>query len=133
MRESAFLARYILDFACSLAAPGVTTDDIDALTHDEIIKRNAYPSPLRYSGFPKSICTSVNEIACHGIPDNRPLVDGDTLKIDISVFLNGYHGDNCATIIVGDKKAEDQIKLINATIESLDRAISVCGPGVYVH
>ena len=130
MRESAFLARYILDFALTLAVPGVTTDDIDALTHDEIIKHNAYPSPLRYSGFPKSICTSVNEIACHGIPDNRPLIDGDTLKIDISVFLNGYHGDNCATIIVGDNNPDDQLKLINATIESLDKAISVCGPGV---
>lgn len=130
MRDAAFLARQILDFACALATPGVSTDQIDAITHDEIIRCGAYPSPLRYCGFPKSICTSVNEIACHGIPDDRPLAAGDVLKIDISVYLNGFHGDNCATLIVGDKLDDDDVILMNTTEEALRKAISVCGPGV---
>lgn len=97
LREAGRLARKMLDFANSLVVPGVSTDHIDKLVHDEIVKHGAYPSPLNYAGFPKSICTSVNEVVCHGIPDSRVLVNGDMISIDVSVYLNGFHGDNCGT------------------------------------
>ena len=95
LREAGQLARRMLDYANSLAAPGVTTDYIDAMVFKEIVRNGAYPSPLNYAGFPKSICTSVNEVICHGIPDDRPLEEGDLLSIDVSLFYNGFHGDNC--------------------------------------
>jgi methionyl aminopeptidase len=87
----------------------ITTDDIDALVHERIISYGAYPSPLNYSGFPKSVCTSVNEVICHGIPDtNRVLQYGDVVSIDVSCYVNQVHGDNCATIIVGDYQHQQQ-------------------------
>jgi methionyl aminopeptidase len=122
----------MLDYACTLAVAGATTDDIDRLTHEAIVKAGAYPSPLRYATFPKSICTSVNEIVCHGIPDDRPLALGDMLKIDVSLFFNGLHGDNCATVMVGgdsSTRPEDRV-LIDATRDALNKAIEICGPGV---
>ena len=131
-RKSAQLARRMLDFACALALkPGVTTDDIDRLTHEEIIKHGAYPSPINYRGFPKAICTSVNEVVCHGIPDKRPLVEGDVVSIDVSLFLGGMHGDNCATVMCGEGDEAGHSR-IRATQEALDTAVSVCGPGVCI-
>jgi methionine aminopeptidase len=106
MRHAARLARRVLDLACSLAQPGVITDDIDTAVHNAIIAAGAYPSPLNYVGFPKSLCSSINEIICHGIPDRRPLQLGDVVSFDVSNFLNGVHGDNCATVIVGDHAPE---------------------------
>ena len=103
MRQAARLARRALDLACSIAKPGMTTDAIDTVVHNALIEAGAYPSPLNYSGFPKSLCSSVNEVVCHGIPDTRPLQFGDIVSFDVSCFLNGVHGDNCATIIVGDE------------------------------
>jgi hypothetical protein len=128
IRKAARLARKALEYGLSVAQPGLSTDAIDRLVHDEIIKHGAYPSPLNYAGFPKSICTSVNEVVCHGIPDSRVLKDGDILSIDVSLYLNGYHGDNCGTVVVGksDPKLED---LIQATKDSVDKAIAVCKPG----
>lgn len=105
LRTSGKLARKILDFANSLAKVGMTTEEIDILTHEEIVKHGAYPSPINYHGFPKAICSSVNEVACHGIPDSRKLMNGDMLSIDISLYFDGYHGDNCGTVIVGDGDA----------------------------
>ena len=102
MKAAAKLARRTLDLACSLAQPGVTTDEIDTHVHEAIIAAGAYPSPLNYAGFPKSLCSSINEVICHGIPDERPLEFGDVVSFDVSCFLNGVHGDNCATVIVGD-------------------------------
>lgn len=113
MREAARLARSALDYACQIVTNTVrsgqclTTDEVDAAVHDYLVQHQAYPSPLNYSGFPKSICASVNEIICHGIPDTRPLQFGDVLSLDVSCFLNGVHGDNCATIIVGDCNDDD--------------------------
>ncbi|KAF8756789.1 hypothetical protein HU200_011046 [Digitaria exilis] len=78
--------------------PGITTDEIDKAVHQMIIDNGAYPSPLGYCGYPKSVCTSVNECICHGIPDSRPLEDGDIINIDVTVYLNGYHGDTSANI-----------------------------------
>ncbi|CAI5711760.1 unnamed protein product [Peronospora destructor] len=93
LRAACALARDIREFAKPLCQPGATTEDIDCLVHEEIVRRGAYPTPLNYGGFPKALCSSVNEIVVHGIPDSRPLVDGDIVNIDISVFLDGFHGD----------------------------------------
>ncbi|KAL7544479.1 hypothetical protein ACHAWF_007862 [Thalassiosira exigua] len=104
MRAAARLARRLLDLACSpsVASPGVTTEAIDDVIRGEALRRGAYPSPLNYVGFPKSLCSSVNEVICHGIPDSRPLELGDIVSFDVSCYLGGVHGDNCGTIVVGD-------------------------------
>ena len=131
-KVSAQLARRMLDFACSLALkPGITTEEIDRLTHEEIVKHGAYPSPINYRGFPKAICTSVNDVVCHGIPDSRELVKGDVVSIDVSLYLNGMHGDNCATVMC-DQGDEAGYRLIDATKEALDKAVAVCGPGACI-
>ena len=100
MRAAGRVAAGALRAAGALAAPGVATDDIDAAVHDYVIARGAYPSPLRYGGFPKSCCTSVNECACHGVPDGRQLVEGDVINVDVTAFVNGYHADTNATFYV---------------------------------
>jgi len=102
IREACKIGREVLDIAGLGVKAGVTTDSIDAIVHEETVKRNAYPSPLNYYEFPKSVCTSVNEVICHGIPDFRPLEDGDIVNIDISVFYNGYHADLNETFFVGN-------------------------------
>ena len=84
----------------------MTTDELDAVGHEFVISRGAYPSTLGYKGFPKSLCTSVNEVICHGIPDARPLADGDIVKIDITAFIGGVHGDTCATFYAGTPSTE---------------------------
>lgn len=129
IRKSAKLARKMLDFANSLVQAGVTTEEIDVLTHKEIVAHGAYPSPVNYCGFPKAICTSVNEVTCHGIPDDRKLVEGDMISIDVSLFLDGFHGDNCGTVFVGKCDDKRSIALVSATQEALDSAIAACGPG----
>lgn len=97
MSKAARIARRCLDLACSLVKPSVTTDEIDKAVHKAILAEGAYPSPLNYSGFPKSMCSSVNEIICHGIPDSRPLQYGDVVSFDVSCYIGGVHGDNCGT------------------------------------
>jgi len=155
MRTAARLARRVLDYACSLAQPGVLTDDIDTAVHEAIVSAGAYPSPLNYANFPKSLCSSINEVICHGIPDKRPLQRGDIVSFDVSCFIGGVHGDNCATVIVGDEQEVDEIgtdwrgvpyrahwpspeeealmrsgrRLVHATRESLYAAIEAIGPG----
>lgn len=129
MRASGRLAAQVLQYAGTLVKPGITTDEIDRAVHQMIIDNGAYPSPLGYGGFPKSVCTSVNECICHGIPDSRALEDGDIVNIDVTVYLNGYHGDTSATFTVGDVD-QNAIKLIQVTKECLDKAISLCAPGV---
>ena len=131
MRAAGQLASAALDKACSLAAPGVTADEIDAQVHDAIVAWGAYPAPLNYRGFPKSICASVNDVICHGIPDTTPLQAGDVVSFDVSVYLNGVFGDNCATVCVGDDDTIDEGArvLVRAAEEALDAAVAVCGPG----
>jgi len=103
LREAGRLARTMLEYACSLAIPGIHTDEINTKVHHAILQLGAYPSPLNYAGFPKSICTSINEVICHGIPHaTHVLQSGDVVKFDVSCFYQGVHGDNCATVIVGD-------------------------------
>lgn len=183
MRNAAQLARDALDLACTFAEPGVSTDDIDNFVHEFIIANRAYPSPLNYAGFPGSMCSSINEVICHGIPDTRSLQRGDVVSFDVryengsysglqevwfvfsscllffiptgSCFLNGVHGDNCATVIVGDSQLEDTAgmdwrgvpyrskfesedeqahfeearRLVQTTYDSLYAAIEMCRPG----
>lgn len=104
MKTAAQLARKLLDYVChpSVAKVGRTTEEIDRLLHQAVLDRGAYPSPLNYAQFPKSVCSSINEVVCHGIPDSRPLEFGDVVSFDVSCYVGGVHGDNCATVIVGD-------------------------------
>ena len=101
MRVAGAIARDVLAETGAAVAPGVTTDELDRVSHEAHIARNVYPSPLGYKGFPKSVCTSVNEVICHGIPDDRPLADGDIVNIDVTVYVDGVHGDTNATFGVG--------------------------------
>jgi methionyl aminopeptidase len=130
MREACRLAREVLDIAVRMANPGVTTEAIDNGVHQACIERNCYPSPLNYYGFPKSCCTSVNEVICHGIPDCRPLEDGDILNIDITVYHNGYHGDLNETHVIGTTVDEGSKKLIRSAHDSMWAAIRMVKPGV---
>lgn len=108
--------------------PGVTTDELDRIGHEFLIENGAYPSALQYRGFPKSICTSVNEVICHGIPDNTVLQEGDIVNIDITAYKDGFHGDSNQTFLVGQVKEEVQL-LVERTRESLNRAIAAVAPG----
>jgi methionyl aminopeptidase len=109
-------------------APGITTDELDRIGHDFLIAHGAYPSTLGYKGFPKSLCTSVNEVICHGIPDDRPLHDGDVVKVDITAFVGGVHGDTCATFYAGEP--DEEVKnLGERTREAMLRGIRAVRPG----
>lgn len=131
MRRTGAAAAEILLATAELVRPGVTTDEIDRLVHDLSIKADGYPSPLNYRGYPKSVCTSVNEVICHGIPDSRPLRDGDIVNIDVTLYREGVHGDNSATFLVGDV-APESIALVRVTLESLDLAIAALGANAMV-
>jgi methionyl aminopeptidase len=129
MRRAGRLAAETLDFITPHVAPGVTTGALDRLCHDFIVGRGAIPAPLGYRGFPKSICTSVNHVVCHGIPDERKvLVDGDILNIDITVVLDGWHGDTSRMFTVGDVGVKAR-KLIDVTYEAMMRGIAAVKPG----
>ncbi|KAG7097552.1 hypothetical protein E1B28_004890 [Marasmius oreades] len=128
LRKSAGLAREVREFSGTLVKAGVTTNEIDGAIHEYILSRGAYPSPLHYRGFPKSCCTSVNNIIAHGIPDGRPLEDGDIVNIDITVYLNGYHGDTSQTWLVGDVDHPGRV-LCEITTEAVQAGIDACGPG----
>jgi len=128
MRKAGQAAAEVLALAGAAVAPGVTTDDLDALVHAECIARGAYPSPLNYRCFPKSVCTSVNEVICHGIPDDRPLQEGDIVNVDVTVYLNGVHGDTNATFLVGTVD-EASRRLVRVTWKCLELAIGAVRPG----
>ncbi|KAJ6541778.1 methionyl aminopeptidase [Mycena capillaripes] len=129
LRAAATLARNVREFAGTLVkVANVTTNEIDAAVHDYIIAHSAYPSPLLYSGFPRSCCTSVNNVLAHGIPNDRPLEDGDMVCIDVTVYLDGYHGDTAQTFLVGEVDKDGQ-ELAKATNEALEAGINACGPG----
>ncbi|KAG6854304.1 hypothetical protein C0991_008199 [Blastosporella zonata] len=128
MRTACRLGREVLDLAASHIRPGITTDELDEIVHQATIERNAYPSPLNYRNFPKSVCTSVNEVICHGIPDQRKLREGDIINIDVSLYFEGYHADLNATYPVGEID-EDSKKLIRTARSCLDESIKICKPG----
>ncbi|KAM6268938.1 methionine aminopeptidase 1D, mitochondrial isoform 1-T1 [Porphyrio hochstetteri] len=128
LRQACQLARRVLLLAGKGLKVGMTTEEIDSIVHHEIIRQNAYPSPLGYGGFPKSVCTSVNNVVCHGIPDSRPLQDGDIINIDVTVYYNGYHGDTSETFLVGNVDKSGQ-KLVEIARKCRDEAIAACRPG----
>jgi len=108
--------------------PGVTTDALDRIGHEFLCDHGAYPSTLGYKGFPKSLCTSVNEVVCHGIPDSTVLTDGDIVNVDITAYVGGVHGDTDATFLVGDVDEESRL-LVERTHEAMMRAIKAVAPG----
>ena len=124
MRVSCKLGREVLDEAARVCDVGVTTDEIDRIVHEACIERDCYPSPLNYYNFPKSCCTSVNEVICHGIPDMRPLEDGDICNVDVTVYHRGFHGDLNETFFVGNV-AQEKKKLVQVTYEALYKAIDI--------
>ncbi|DBA68002.1 TPA: hypothetical protein ACH3X2_014034 [Trebouxia sp. C0005] len=128
MRAACKLARQILDKAHAAVKPGVTTDEIDHVVHEATISAGAYPSPLNYFHFPKSVCTSVNEVICHGIPDKRPLEDGDIVNVDVTAYYKGYHGDLNETYVVGQVDDASK-KLIKAAHDCLQKAMAEVKPG----
>lgn len=109
-------------------APGVTTDELDAVGHEFLLDHGAYPSTLGYRGFPKSLCTSLNEVICHGIPDSTLVEDGDIVNIDITAYIGGVHGDTNATFLAGDVDEESRL-LVERTREALARGIKAVAPG----
>ena len=129
MRVAGAAAAEILRRAGEMVRPGITTDEIDIFVHDLTIEMGGYPSPLNYHNYPKSVCTSVNEVICHGIPDSRVLEDGDIIDIDVTIYLNGVHGDTNASFAVGTISEEDK-KLIKVTEECMWLGIEAVRPGV---
>ncbi len=112
--------------------PGITTDELDRIGHDAMVGAGAYPSTLNYRGYPKSLCTSVNEVICHGIPDSRALVDGDMVNIDVTAFIGGVHGDTSATFLVGEVDPTS-VRLARAARDAMHKGIEAVGPGAHVY
>jgi len=128
MRVAGQLAAQALETVAAQIAPGVTTDELDRVGHEFLCDHGAYPSTLGYKGFPKSLCTSLNEVICHGIPDDTVLTDGDIVNIDITAFIGGVHGDTDATYFVGQVDEESQL-LVERTHEAMMRGIRAVAPG----
>jgi len=131
MRESAELAAEVLLMIEPYVKPGVTTNRLNDLCHDLIVSRSAVPSPLGYKGFPKSICSSINNEICHGIPSDRKLRNGDIVNLDITTYLNGFHGDTSKTIHVGSPRPKSN-RLVETCREALQKAIDVVRPGAHL-
>jgi methionyl aminopeptidase len=128
MRRAGKAAAKVLELTGAAVRPGITTDELDAIAHEAYIQLGGYPSTLNYHGYLKSMCTSVNEVICHGIPDSRPLEEGDIVNLDITIFLDGVHGDCSATYFVG-KVDPDSERLVRVTKECLDLGIAAVKPG----
>jgi len=128
IRASGGVAARAVELVGAAIRPGVTTDQLDAIAHEYLISEGAYPSTLGYRGYPASICTSVNEVICHGIPDDTVLLDGDIVNVDITAYREGMHGDLNATFPVGEVSAE-AAALIERTREAMNRGIRAVAPG----
>jgi methionyl aminopeptidase len=128
IRESGTIAAQAIEAVGAAVRPGVTTEELDGIAHELIIAHGAYPSTLGYRGFPKSSCTSLNEVVCHGIPDDTVLVDGDIINIDITAYKNGVHGDLNKTFVVGTAP-QPVIDLVDRTREAMMRGIKAVAPG----
>ncbi len=129
MKKSGNLAAQVLDFITDYVKPGVSTNTLNDLCHNFIISAGAIPAPLNYKGFPKSICTSVNHVVCHGIPNDKPLKDGDIINIDVTVIVDGWYGDTSRMYYVGNVGIK-QKRLIQVTYEAMMQAIEMIKPGV---
>ncbi len=128
LRRAGRFAADCLDAVVPLARPGVTTQEIDDFVHDFALKGGALPATLNYRGYNKSVCTSINHVVCHGIPDDRPLKDGDIVNIDVTFVVDGWHGDSSRMYLVGDVKRA-AARLVDVTYESLLRGIAQVKPG----
>jgi methionyl aminopeptidase len=128
IRAAGKLAAQAIELAGSQITPGMSTDELDVIVHKFLVSNGAYPSTLGYRGFPKSCCTSVNEIICHGIPDDLEIREGDIVNIDVTAYLDGFHGDSNVTFKVGQVSEEVSL-LVDRTKEALDRAIASVMPG----
>jgi methionyl aminopeptidase len=132
MRISGRLAAQTLDMIGAHVKPGVSTEELNTLCHDFIVSHGAYPAPLNYKGFPKSICTSVNAVVCHGIPNKKEILqDGDIVNIDVTALLNGFHGDTNRTYYVGTPSDEAR-QLVEFTEQVLHEAIAIVKPGIRI-
>jgi methionyl aminopeptidase len=131
MRRAGRLAAETLDFVTPHVKPGVTTEELDRLCHDFIVARDAIPAPLNYRGFPKSICTSINHVVCHGIPGERRLHDGDIVNIDVTVILDGWHGDTSRMYILGNAGVKGR-RLTDVTFDAMWRGIEAVRPGASI-
>jgi methionyl aminopeptidase len=136
MRQAGVLGREVLDIAALAVRPGVRCDEIDTIVHEACLNRRCYPSPLNYMRFPKSVCTSVNEVICHGVPDSYELQRGDIINIDVTVYHEGYHADLNETYFVGGREAVAEqeegaasLRLVQTAYECLFRAIELVKPG----
>jgi methionyl aminopeptidase len=128
MRVAGRIAAQATQLGGEHCRPGVTTDEIDRVVHEFLVDHGAYPSTLGYKGFPKSCCTSLNEVICHGIPDSTVIQDGDIINIDVTAYIDGVHGDTDATFCVGDVSEEARL-LVERTYEATMRGIKACAPG----
>lgn len=128
IRKASKLAAQALELVLGSVKPGMTTDELDRIGHEFLVSNNAYPSTLGYRGFPKSLCSSLNEVVCHGIPDDTVLEEGDLVNIDISAFIDGVHGDTNGTVVVGNA-SEELGALVTRTKEAMHRGINAALPG----
>lgn len=128
MRAAGKLAARALQEVGAHVRPGITTDELDRIGHEYLVDHGAYPSTLGYRGYPKSLCASLNEVICHGIPDSTVIADGDIVNIDITAYLDGVHGDTNATFFAGEVSEEARL-LVERTHEATMRAIKICAPG----
>ncbi|CAK0908974.1 unnamed protein product, partial [Prorocentrum cordatum] len=128
MRKAGRLASAALDLAGEMIVPGRTTEEMDRELHRFMVDNGAYPSDLQYKGFPKSVMISVNEVICHGIPDDREMQSGDLVNVDITLYLNGFHADTARTWVCGQGDP-DGIRLVDATREALQAAVACCRDG----
>ena len=128
IRAAGKIAAQAIQLVGAACKPGVTTDELDRIGHEFLISQGAYPSTLGYRGFPKSLCSSINEVICHGIPDDTVLQDGDIINIDITAFKDGFHGDSNVTFMVGDVAPETRL-LVERTHEAMMRGINAALPG----
>jgi methionyl aminopeptidase len=128
IRAAGKIAAQAIQLVGQACKPGVTTDELDRIGHEFVISNGAYPSTLGYRGFPKSLCSSINEVICHGIPDDTVLQDGDIINVDITAFKDGFHGDSNVTFLVGDVAPEVK-QLVERTHEAMMRGINAALPG----
>ncbi|MFP4098960.1 MAG: type I methionyl aminopeptidase, partial [Alphaproteobacteria bacterium] len=138
MRKAGRLAAQILDMITDHVTPDTTTQEIDRLCHEHCVKAGAIPAPLHYQGaaptpFPKSICTSINHVVCHGIPNDKKLREGDIMNIDVTVILDGWHGDTSRMFLVGDKIPIKARRLVDVTYDAMMAGIQAVKPGARLH